>query len=190
MIDLPSWVSWSLFGLAASSICTIIGLSIFAVLSGKFQFFPPPSGDSWQHRTFMALFRLFLYPLLALSLLDFASVAPAYAVLQYTVGLVLLVVGFALAFWITFQMGWRNAFGEKHGLKTEGWFRISRNPVYVATWVGMIGWGLLANTLLVLILLALWAAMYLLAPVFEEPWLEQQYGQDYLDYKRQTRRFL
>ena len=190
MIDLPSWVAWGLFGLAASSICAIIGLSIFAVLSGKFQFFPPPSGGSWQHRTFMALFRLFLYPLLALSLLDFASVAPAYAVLQYTLGLVLLVVGFALAFWITFQMGWRNAFGEKHGLKTQGWFRISRNPVYVATWVGMIGWGLLANTLLVWILLALWATMYLLAPVFEEPWLEQQYGQDYLDYKRQTRRFL
>ena len=54
----------------------------------------------------------------------------------------------------------------------------------------MIGWGLVANTLLVWILLALWATMYLLAPVFEEPWLEQQYGQDYLDYKRQTRRFL
>ena len=115
---------------------------------------------------------------------------PLMPVLQYTLGLVLLVVGFALAFWITFQMGWRNAFGEKHGLKTQGWFRISRNPVYVATWVGMIGWGLLANTLLVWILLALWATMYLLAPVFEEPWLEQQYGQDYLDYKRQTRRFL
>ena len=104
MIDLPSWVSWSLFGLAASSICAIIGLSIFAVLSGKFQFFPPPSGDSWQHRSFMALFRLFLYPLLALSLLDFESVAPADALLQYTVGLALLVVGFALAFWITFQL--------------------------------------------------------------------------------------
>ena len=190
MIDLPPWISWTLFGVSAISICAIIGLSILAVITEKFQFFPPPSKSTWQHRTFMALFRLFLYPLLALSLLDFESVAPADALLQYTVGLALLVVGFALAFWITFQMGWRNAFGEKHGLKTTGWFSISRNPVYVATWVGMIGWGLLANTLLVWILLTLWAAMYLLAPIFEEPWLEQQYGQDYLDYKRQTRRFL
>lgn len=190
LIELPSWVSWILFGISASSICAIIGVSVFAVLSGKLQFFPPPPEGGWQRRTFMMLFRLFFYPLLGLSILFFEPVAHGFALAQYGAGVALLGVGFALAFWITFQMGWRNAFGERHGLKTQGWFAISRNPVYVATWVGMIGWGLLANTPLVWILLALWATMYLLAPKFEEPWLEQQYGQDYLDYQRQTRRFM
>lgn len=190
MIVLPSSAAVILFAISASSICAIIILSAFAALTGKFKFFPPPSNKGWQQRTFMTLFRLFLYPLLALSLLFFETVSPASALLQYGIGIPLFIVGFSLAFWITFQMGWRNAFGEKHGLKTQGWFSISRNPVYVATWVGMIGWGLLANTGPVWILLALWAIMYLLAPIFEEPWLEQQYGQEYLDYKRETRRFL
>lgn len=190
MFDLPPLTSSILFGVSASSICVVITLSAIAALTGKFKFFPPPSKEGWQHRTFMALFRLFLYPLVALSLLFF-EIAPAnIAPLQYGGGSLLLVTGFALAFWITFRMGWRNAFGAKYGLKTQGWFRISRNPVYVATWIGMIGWGLLANSALVWVLLALWAIMYLLAPIFEEPWLEQQYGQKYLDYKRQTRRFL
>lgn len=190
MIDLPYSLSWILFGISASAVCAIIFLSLLAVSTGMFEFFPPPSKDSWQHRTFMGLFRLFLYPMVGLSLLSFEPVPSAYALAQYGVGIVLLVTGFSLAFWITFQMGWRNAFGEKNGLKTRGWFSISRNPVYVATWIGMIGWGLLANTGVVWILLALWATMYLLAPIFEEPWLEQQYGQEYLDYKSHTRRFL
>lgn len=190
MIALPPATSFILFSVSASSICAIMILSIIAALTGKFKFFPPPSKAGWQHRTFMALFRLFLYPLLALSLLFYEIVPADHALLQYGGGILLLMNGFSLAFWITFQMGWRNAFGEKHGLKTQGCFRISRNPVYVATWFGMIGWGLLANNALVWALLALWAIMYLLAPVFEEPWLEQQYGQEYLDYKRQTRRFL
>lgn len=190
MIDLPQSTPWILFGVSASAVGAIMVLSIFAALTEKFQFFPPPAKATWQHRTFMALFRMFLYPLIALSILFFEAVPTAYAFMQYGLGLLLLVIGFSLAFWITFQMGWRNAFGEKHGLKTDGWFRLSRNPVYVATWVGLIGWGLLANTPLVWILLAFWAAMYLLAPIFEEPWLQRQYGQEYLDYKRQTRRFL
>jgi len=190
MIDLPSPTPWILFGVSACAISTIIILSAFAALTNKFRFFPPPSKEGWQHRTFMGLFRLFLYPLVALSLLFFEPVPSASTFPQYWIGTVLLVIGFSLAFWVTFQMGWRNAFGEKHGLKTQGWFRVSRNPVYVATWVGMIGWGLLANTPLVWLLLALWATLYLLAPIFEEPWLEQQYGEEYLEYKRQTRRLL
>lgn len=190
MINLPQSTQLILFGVSASAVCAITVLSICAALTDKFQFFPPPAKATWQHRTFMALFRMFLYPLIALSILFFEPVPPTRAALQYGFGILLLVLGFSLAFWITFQMGWRNAFGEKHGLKTEGWFRLSRNPVYVATWVGLIGWGLLANTPLVWILLVMWAAMYLLAPIFEEPWLEQQYGQEYLAYKRQTRRFL
>ena len=190
MFNTPLWMEWLAFGLSVSGAAAIFSLCAVSLFRRDFQFFPPPEKRSWQYRTFWAFFRLFLYPLVALSILVFEPADDAVAIARQGVGGVLAVTGIGLAFWISIQMGWRNAFGEKHGLKTEGWFSLSRNPVYVATWVGMIGWGLLANTLLVWISLALWATMYLLAPVFEEPWLEQQYGQDYLDYKRQTRRFL
>ena len=99
-------------------------------------------------------------------------------------------VGFGTAILITFQMGWRNAFGERRGLQTSGWFRLSRNPVYVATWIGLVGWVIIIPVMQVAILLALWGLMYLLAPLVEEPWLEREYGSEYLAYRRRTRRFL
>jgi protein-S-isoprenylcysteine O-methyltransferase Ste14 len=136
---------------------------------------------------FLALFRIFLYPLIALSILSFE--ADSGSLLEHILGAIMLLVGFGFAFQITFRMGWKNAFGEKQGLRTDGWFRYSRNPVYVATWIGLIGWAVLTPHPLVVFLLAPWALMYLLAPIFEEPWLEQQYGEAYTDYKRSTPRF-
>ncbi|MEQ3746397.1 MAG: methyltransferase [Henriciella sp.] len=104
-------------------------------------------------------------------------------------GVIMIFVGFGAAFRITFLMGWRNAFGEPTGLRTEGWFQHSRNPVYVATWIGLIGWGLVIPDPFIRVLLAFWGLLYLLAPLFEEPWLEREYGQAYLAYKKSTPRF-
>ena len=190
MSDLPYWTQLLLFGVSALSIGLIFLLSLAAVLRSDFYFFPPPRKDCWQYRAFKLLFRLYLYPLIGLSVLFSVPVTGHWAAFRYGVGGLLLVTGFGLALWITFQMGWRNAFGEKRGLKTTGWFSISRNPVYVVTWIGLAGWGLLANNLLVTTLLVLWALMYLLAPLVEEPWLEEQYGKEYQTYKKCVRRFL
>ena len=144
---------------------------------------------SWQYRTFWAFFRLFLYPLVALSILVFEPAEDAGAMARQGVGGVLAVTGIGLAFWISIQMGWRNAFGEARGLVTDGWFRFSRNPIYVVTWLGLLGWAIILNDLRVTFLLSLWAAMYWLAPRIEEPWLERQYGDEYCAYKQRTRRF-
>ena len=95
-----------------------------------------------------------------------------------------------MAIRITLYMGWRNAFGEKLGLMTSGWFAWSRNPIYVFTWLGLIGWALIANHVLVSLLLTAWALMYIIAPLFEEPWLEAEYQDTYLKYKQRVRRIL
>ena len=190
MFSIPVWLPWLLFAVSLASILAIFAMAGLAHFRSGFQFFPPPSKQSWQHRGFMLLFRLFLYPLIALSVLTFEPAIESSNLVRYGSGLTLFTVGFGLALWITLQMGWRNAFGEKRGLVTDGWFRFSRNPVYVATWIGLVGWGLIANQLPVTILLLAWAALYLLAPFFEEPWLEAQYGAAYRDYKARTRLFV
>ena len=178
------------FSLSAAAALSMLLLSLASAVSKKLQFWPPPAKESWQHRTFMALFRAFLYPLIALSILEFEILEGARATAQYSVGALLFLTGFGLAFWITFRMGWRNAFGEQRGLKTSGWFAWSRNPVYVVTWAGLAGWALIANALPVSILLASWALLYLGAPFFEEPWLEERYGDEYRDYKARVSRFI
>ncbi len=186
----PDWLPWLLFIVSLASILAIFTLSGLAVLRSDFQFFPPPNKRSWQHRAFMFLFRLFLYPLVVLTILSFEPAEDSAKIVRYWVGGVLFVVGFGLALWITLRMGWRNAFGEKRGLVTDGWFKRSRNPVYVATWMGLAGWGLIASQWSVTVLLLAWALLYVLAPFVEEPWLESQYGAAYRDYKTSTRRFI
>lgn len=190
LFSTPNWLLWFLFAVSLASISAIFALSGLAHFRSGFQFFPPPSKQSWQHRAFMQLFRLFLYPLVALTIVTFEPASESNSLIQYGGGVPLFTVGFGLALWITLQMGWRNAFGDKRGLVIDGWFRFSRNPVYVATWIGLAGWGLIANQFLVTILLLAWAVLYLLAPFFEEPWLEAQYGAAYREYKAATRRFV
>ena len=185
-----SSLEWALFGISLGSIILIFALAVVSAFRHEFQFFPPPSKASWQHQTFISLFRLFLYPLIALTVIAFESVPRSDIALHYGLGGLLFLCGFGMAVWITLQMGWRNAFGEKRGLVTDGCFKFSRNPVYVATWVGLTGWGLIANQLPVTVLLLAWAVLYMLAPFFEEPWLEAQYGAVYRGYKARTRRFV
>lgn len=132
---------------------------------------------------------MFLYSLIGLTFLEFEFQSGTHSTLQYGIGALLLLVGFGLAFAITFDMGWRNAFGEKRELRKTGWFSWSRNPIYVVTWVGLIGWGLIANSVYVSILLLMWAVSYFLAPMCEEKWLESRYGEDYLEYESRTPRF-
>lgn len=189
-LGLSSTYSLAAFGISVLAVSAIFTLAAVSKLSGGFEFWPPPAAKTWQHRTFLALFRLFLYPLVVLSFLEFQIANEATGLSRQAVGGLLFVIGFGLALRITLQMGWRNAFGEKKGLVTDGWFAISRNPVYVVTWIGQVGWGLILAQWSVTVLLALWALLYVLAPFLEERWLEQEYGDDFPRYKSNVARFL
>jgi len=69
MFDVPSWAHWLALGLSLSGVMAIFVLSAIGSLRDDFQFFPPPSKKSWQHKTFLGLFRLYLYPLIILTML-------------------------------------------------------------------------------------------------------------------------
>ncbi|GAB5450275.1 MAG: hypothetical protein Hals2KO_06030 [Halioglobus sp.] len=100
------------------------------------------------------------------------------------------IIGFALAFYVTYLLGWRDAHGEANGLTTGGWYAWSRNPIYVVSIIGMVGLGLWVHSWLAQSLLLIWAAFYIAAPFLEEPWLEQQYGEVYQEYKLKVPRFI
>ena len=171
------------------SIAAIFVLSLASLRIKSLTFFPPPSKRSWQSKVFLVLFRGFLYPLIGLSLFLLTSFETPRHLSILIVGSGLLLTGLGLAFSITFKMGWRTAFGDNGGLMTTGWFRYSRNPVYVATWAAMIGWAMLVPDWKIWVLLLFWASLYLFAPLFEEPWLEAHYGDAYTDYKNTVPRF-
>lgn len=146
-----------------------------------------PADDKTRGQTVRRLFRIGVGSLLVLSvvMLRAAPVTPPYA----TQGAIMFGIGFGMALRITRALGWQVAFGAAGELVTTGWFARSRNPIYVATWLGLIGWALLVPEIEVLVPLTLWAVLYALAAFWEEPWLRRTYGADYDAYAAQVPRF-
>jgi len=176
------------------TLATTLGVAVLVVICllsiGKFfvkgfEFWPPPSPDSWQHSVFRWLFRVFFVTLIVLSVLDFQS----DSVWRYLIGAVLFLVGFGLAVRWTGFLGWRDAFGDPNKLKSTGPFAWSRNPIYVVSIVGMVGWGIAIGSTYVSVLLAAWAALYIAAPFLEEPWLARQFGHEFEEYKDKVPRY-
>ncbi|WP_169729155.1 methyltransferase family protein [Congregibacter litoralis] len=105
-------------------------------------------------------------------------------------GLPLFIIGFGCALFWTNYLGWRNAFGKPDGLRTSGVYRFSRNPIYLASIIGMVGWAIVVPSWKVTVLLSLWAALYIVAPWVEDPWMTKKYGKAFVQYRERTPRFL
>ena len=163
----------------------LLGLS----MSSQLEFWPPSGKDTWQYRLFWLCFRVMLISLVVVCVLDFNGLG-GFRTLYYAFGIPLAIFGFGVALYLTIFLGWKNAHGEPEGLKTTGLYRWSRNPIYVVSLIGMFGLGITINSLYVYVLLGLWAILYVVAPFREEPWLEKQYGNEYLKYKARVPRFI
>ena len=79
--------------------------------------------------------------------------------------------------------------GAKGTLKTDGLYRYSRNPQYVSDSAMVLGWLLLSSAPWVFLVGAFAIAVLLVAPLSEEPWLEENYGKPYRDYMNRVRRY-
>lgn len=178
-----------IFSLSLLAELVIIGLLLLSIGTGKFQFFPPPKRPSWQYSTFWWLYRIVLLGIVALSFMDFNGLGVQNYSSRFYIGTVFAILGFFLAFLITFELGWKNAHGEAKGLKTKGWYAWSRNPIYLVSIIGFIGWAVAINSVYVYVLYALLIIFYIVTPFLEEPWLEKQYGDRYLEYKADVARF-
>jgi len=84
-----------------------------------------------------------------------------------------------------------NPKGMPEHLLTAGPFAVSRNPIYLANTVLLIGIGLIVGS--VWFLLLAFAAAFLttkLAIEFEEKVLSERFGKRYRDYSRRVRRWI
>ena len=82
-------------------------------------------------------------------------------------------------------------YGPVLALVNVGPYRFSRNPLYLAMSIALLGVGLASNTYWTLLLLPLaMAYMHFYVILLEERHLERLFGDEYLAYKSRVRRWI
>lgn len=75
-------------------------------------------------------------------------------------------------------------------LVTHGPFRFSRNPLTVTTFIFLLGIALVFNGAWLLLMPLLYGVFWVPQAKREERYLEQRFGEQYLQYKQQVRRWI
>lgn len=174
-------------GLAASLILNLLLLR--TLLAPPFRIWPTPEPGSWQSLTFWGLFRGGMMATFIVAGLDWNS-TPLLDWTRFIVGVPLGLTGLFITVCGYFNLGLGNTYCGEDGLVTGGLYRLSRNPQYAASIVGLIGLSIGANSILTIVMSVVMIGAYVLMALVEEEWLKQRYGAPYRDYCRQTARFL
>ena len=109
-------------------------------------------------------------------------------------GVVACAAGLALLLWslVSFQRSFRIGIDTDRpdALITSGIFAFSRNPIYVAFALVLVGEFLIFPNWILLIYVAGFAVLVHRQVLREEDYLRAHYGPDYFDYCRRVRRYL
>jgi protein-S-isoprenylcysteine O-methyltransferase Ste14 len=112
------------------------------------------------------------------------------AKLRFFIGGILILAGGGISFWGVKILGIYTSQGLGGEFITEGPYRYTRNPQYVGDITMIIGYIILSNSTLTLIVGLFGIFWFVLAPYTEEPWLQDQHGAAYDDYMLKVPRFL
>ena len=163
--------------------------SIWSVVVPEKRIWPPPGRRSWQYvLTWICFYSVFIFNA-ALFILDWNSWIFS-AEIRLILGIPFCLVGALLVSWGVVTLGARNTSGLKDAFITAGPYRFTRNPQYLGDMILFIGLSLIANSIHLWITHILLILVFTITPLAEETWLEDQYGEVYRSYKRDTARFL
>jgi protein-S-isoprenylcysteine O-methyltransferase Ste14 len=111
-------------------------------------------------------------------------------------GLVLMVLGTVLLLWCVRDFyvsgkGTLAPWSPPRSLVRVGLYRRSRNPMYVAVLTVLVGWTMAYGSRALLIYaIAIAVAFHLRIAFYEEPWLARTFGDEWVQYRRQGRRWI
>ena len=177
------------FAADVAALLLLLAGVVWSVVRPERRVWPPPGRRSWEY-VFTWTCTVAATGLgAALLFLDWNTwVFPGG--LRFLVGGPLALLGGLLALWGVATIGWRNSSGVKDGFVPAGPYRFTRNPQYVGDAALLLGLGIVANSALLWATHALAALCFIIAPLSEELWLAEQYGEEYERYRRNTARFL
>jgi len=167
----------------------LVGGLIFTIVKPKYRIWPPPNKKSWKFWITWILSTISFSGTIVLSIIDWNSFILVHWI-RYPIGLTSIAVGFIIVIWGVKTLSIHSTLGLKGKLITEGPYRYSRNPQYLADIILFVGLIILTNSLLTLITAILGILWNLLTPFAEEPWLREQYKEEYEVYCKNVRRFI
>ncbi len=107
------------------------------------------------------------------------------------IGILLFVLGFILGIPALFKFGTIPSVRKKSNLITTGVYRVVRHPIYSGTLISVLGWTILLKSIISIVYFPFLFLWYFLGTFVEERILIEQYGDQYLDYKKKvTKRFI
>jgi protein-S-isoprenylcysteine O-methyltransferase Ste14 len=166
----------------------LIGI-IWSVAVPKKRIWPPPSKRTWQYATSWTLFYLVFGLNTFLMVFDWNTWFFNYP-LRFTVGIPFALIGSSLLIWAIRTLGTRNTSGISDGFIKDGPYRFTRNPQYLGDMLLFIGLSIMVNSLYLWVTHILLILVFIITPLAEEVWLEDQYGDSYRNYLESTSRFL
>ncbi len=172
----------------AANYILLFGL-VWSIIFPEKRIWPPPKKWSWQYSTTWGLFYVAFISNILLLVLDWNTwLIPEE--IRFLIGVPVAVIGALLVTWGIATLGIKNTYGLKNGFILNGPYRYTRNPQYLGDIILFVGMSLISNSLYFLVVHILMILVFLFTPFAEEMWLEEQYGEEYRNYKRNTARFL
>lgn len=177
-----------LFWLAVTVAATIV-VTLLVTLTTKFRLWPP--GDDARkamlHWGLVGVFDLGIVGVAVLRWNTWVLPRPSSLV----VGALLSVCGAAVFAKSSRAMTAAETGGRVASeLHTGGLYARSRNPQYLGMIVGLVGFALLVNSVYVVVLCVLHVCWLVLLPFAEEPWLRDQFDEEYERYCDRVPRFV
>lgn len=156
-----------------------------------------PKRRVWPPRRYTKMTPLFVWTptyalfgvLIALGVLGWGEVGfPDW--MRFGIGAPLILLGNIAVWSEVMKFGLAQTGGAPGALRTEGLYRYSRNPQYLAD-IGIIaGWSLLADAPWAFVVAGPAIVILLAAPFAEEPWLRERYGAEFNAYAARVPRFI
>lgn len=106
--------------------------------------------------------------------------------LPFYLGLALFIVGILLCTISVVHF----AFPNDEGLNTNGIYKYSRNPMYVAYFVYFLGASLLTQSVIMLVIVLIFQISAHQIILSEERWCVEKFGKSYEDYMKTVRRYI
>ena len=150
---------------------------------------PPPGQRSWQFWSIWVATAVAFLGSAGLAFLDYDSFVLDHVAWKW-VGGTLIVLGTALADWGVRTLTSRTSRGLGGRFHWRGPYRWTRNPQYLGHMAFALGVMLAFDSTLLVVIGLIAIACLLLAPIAEEPWLAERYGEEYQEYLRAVPRFL